>query len=131
MGQYQYHRRTNISGPLLFSLSSTVRYILAYEPESGKEKKGEGRGENERIYGSSMSQEPYQLEKEVLRNTLEKIDILSDREEEVVCNAGTNGSWQAIQSVLLFQSFCFELETYVRQHLILNAWGQLIPCCKL
>ena len=72
----------------------------------------------------------YQLEKEVVRNTLEEMDILNDGEEQEVCNTRTNGFWQAIQGLLLFQSFCFELEAYVRQNLILYVWGQLISSGK-
>lgn len=48
-----------------------------------------------------------------MRNPLEKTDILNDWEEKMVCNARTNGFGQTIQGFLMFQSFCFELETNV------------------
>lgn len=55
----------------------------------------------------------HQLEKEVLGNPVEEIDILHNRVEQIMCNAGTNGSRQPLQRLMLFQSFCFEFETHV------------------
>lgn len=42
---------------------------------------------------SKIEENEYQLEKEVMRNTLEKVDILNNLEEQKVANARTNGFW--------------------------------------
>lgn len=42
---------------------------------------------------SKREENEYQLEKEVVRNTLEKVDILNNMEEQKVANATTNGFW--------------------------------------
>ena len=73
----------------------------------------------------------YQLEKELLRNPVEETDILNNGVKQVMCNAGTNGLRQAIHRLLLLQPFRLELETYMRQELVFNPRGQLIPLCKL
>ncbi|CAL5352390.1 unnamed protein product [Camellia sinensis] len=64
----------------------------------------------------------YQLEKEIMRNALEKMDIFNDREEQIVCNTQTNSFWQTIQCVLMFQSFCSELETSPKKVKFFSNW---------
>lgn len=63
-------------------------------------------------------------------DSLEKVDLLHDRKKQMVCNAWTNCLWKIIQCFLLLQSFCFEPQTYMWQHLILNAMRQMISWSK-
>lgn len=73
------------------------------------------------ILDDNGEEEEYHLEKKVARNALEEADILNDREEQEVGNAGMDGFGQAVQGRLLLQPFCFEIETYVRHYLIVYA----------
>jgi hypothetical protein len=71
----------------------------------------------------------YQLEDEVIGDSLEEVDVLDEGEEEVVRDAGADRLGQHAHRLQLLQPFRVrpQLEAQVRDHLPLQPFRHLVP----